>query len=662
LDAARAELVRGFGGLFGTAVAVHTEVPGHLGHLLVGTAEDPELATLLARAGSPELGAGGFALVPSRLGPDSDRKGDAGRAGAEGESLALIGGTELGCLYGSFALLRRAAAGVPPPAWPVVEQPAAALRLVEHWDNLDGTVERGYAGRSIFFDRGEVTQDLARVYDYGRLLASVGINGIAVNNVNVDRAAMELLTPRHLGGLARVAGVLRPLGVRLVLSVGLASPIVLSGLPTADPQDPAVCRWWADAAARTYGYIPDLLGFLVKAGSEAQPGPHDYGRTHADGANALAQAVRPYGGCVMWRCFVYDGHQDWRDESKDRAKAAFAEFAPLDGAFADNVALQIKAGPMDFQVREPPAPLLAAMPSTSKLLEVQLTQEYTGQQIHLCYLVPSWKETLDFDIHANSEGPTVSELVRRRRDGPAAPSGMAGVANVGDEPNWTGHVLAQANLYGFGRLSWDPGLAPAEIATEWARLTFAADEKVVGTVVRMLMGSREAYESYTSPLGLGWMVTPRDHYGPAVDGYEYSRWGTYHRADSISVGVDRTSAHGTGFTDQYDEPWRSIFADPGRCPEDLLLFFHRLEYTHRLRSGKTLIQHIYDSHFDGVATVEQFLDSWRDLQDRVDVVRFKSVERSLVEQLRSAEEWRDVVNAYFHRKSGAPDDKGRPVY
>jgi alpha-glucuronidase len=645
---AREELASGLGGLVGVTPVPVAEPPDRPGCVVLGTADDPELAAALAESGARPPAGDGFTILP----PSPPQA--AGR-------LAIVGGTDLGCLYGVFALLRRMAAG-PPPDRGWTEQPAAAVRALQHWDNIDGTVERGYAGGSIFFDRGEVTTDLRRVADYGRLLASVGVNLVTPNNVNADAAAMELLTARHLGRLAAVAGTLRGFGVRLSLSVGFASPVVLGQLPSADPADPAVARWWSETVAQVYEHIPDLWGLVVKADSESRPGPHSYGRSHAEGANMLARALAPYRGSVLWRCFVYDCAQDWRDAGKDRARAAVDEFAALDGQFDDNVLLSVKAGPMDFQVREPASPLLGAMPETGKLMEVQLTQEYTGQQVHVCYLVPSWKASLDFDTHAAGAGSTVADLVLRGRGGDPARSGMVGVANVGTDQNWTGHLLAQANLYGFGRLAWDPGLSADQIATEWSLLTFGPDEEVSRTVTALLTASWPAFESYTAPLGLGWLVTPGHHYGPSPDGYEFSRWGAYHRADSRGVGVDRSVSTGTGFAGQYHEPWRSVFEDPARCPEELLLFFHRLDYTRALGSGKPLIQHIYDSHFDGVAAVEEFLSAWRGLRGRIDAVRFAAVERRLAAQLRDAQEWRDVVNAYFRRKSGIPDERGRTIY
>jgi alpha-glucuronidase len=651
---ARDELVSGLGGLLGVT-PVPAASPPPAGSLVLGSADDPEIAHALSQAGVQPPSGDGFTI----LAPGPEQPARPGQP--QGRQLVIAGGTDAGCLYGAFALLRRIATGEPLRD-ASTEQPAAAVRVLQHWDNMDGTVERGYAGTSIFFDAGGVTTDLRRLADYGRLLASVGINLVAPNNVNVDPAAMELLTGRHLGGLAAVAGTLRRFGIRLLLSVGFNAPVVLGQLPSADPADPDVARWWSQALAAVYEHIPDLWGLVVKADSESRPGPHSYGRTHADGANMLARALAPYQGSVLWRCFVYDCAQDWRDTSRDRARAAFDEFAPLDGQFEENVLLQVKAGPMDFQVREPASPLLGAMPRTGQLVEVQLTQEYTGQQVHVCYLVPSWKATLDFDTHAAGVGSTVADLVLRGRERDPARAGMAGVANVGTDQNWTGHLLAQANLYGFGRLAWDPDLSAEQIATEWSQLTFGSDQETIATVTSILMASWPAYESYSAPLGLGFLVTPGHHYGPSPDGYEYSRWGAYHRADSRGVGVDRSVSSGTGFAGQYQEPWRSVFSDPARCPEELLLFFHRNDYTRRLRSGKSVIQHIYDSHFDGVGAVEEFLSAWRGLRDRIDMVRFASVERRLVAQLSSAQEWRDVVSSYFHRKSGIPDERGRAIY
>jgi alpha-glucuronidase len=642
LISAREELDKGLGAILGRAPEFLVEPPVDGSYLAIGTIAEQWLLGALAAAGVPSPAGDGFVLFAQGQVP----------------CVFIIGGSDIGCLYGTFALLRRLQLGEDLPKQPVVERPAMGVRMLDHWDGLDGGVERGYAGKSIFFAQGDVVVDRQRALDYARLLASIGVNAVVLNNVNVAPDAMALPTKRHLGRLAALAGVFRRFGVQVFISVAFEAPIVAGGLLTADPGSPEVAEWWAQLAGRAYEYIPDLGGFLVKAGSESRAGPHGYGRTHADGANVIAASLEPFGGTLLWRTFVYDCQQDWRDRTTDRAKAAFDEFVLLDGSFATNVALQVKAGPMDFQVREPPSPLLGAMASTSQVLEVQLSQEYTGQQVHLFYLVPSWKELLDFDTHATGAGATVANVVC----GVSPMAGMAGVANVGDDPNWTGHHLAQANLYGFGRLAWCPDLAAEQIASEWAELTFGDDPLNVEVVTKILMGSGPAYESYTTPLGLGWMVTPGAHFGPSPDGYEYDRWGTYHFADSAGIGVDRTTSHGTGFTAQYREPWRTIFDDPSTCPEDLLLFFHHLRYDFELNDGTTLIQRMYDRHFEGAALAEDFLARWRSLVGRVDAVRFRAVEEKLTAQALHAQEWRDVVNAYLYRKSGKKDEKGRRIY
>lgn len=558
-------------------------------------------------------------------------------------------------LYAWFEIVRLGRAAFA-PASPRLVRPAHALRMLDHWDNVDvhpvmGQVERGYAGGSIFFHDGRLRDDLSRVAAYARVLASIGVNRIAVNNVNVHAREARLLTD-DLPGIARIADVLRPWGVRLHLSVSFASPALLGGLATADPAAPAVQAWWAEAAARVYAEIPDFGGFVVKADSEGQPGPFAYDRDHADGANLLARAVAPYGGVVHWRAFVYDHRQDWRDRTTDRARAAYDHFAPLDGRFDDNVIVQVKHGPMDFQVREPVSPVFFAMPHTRLALELQVTQEYTGHQRHAVYLAPAWREILDFRARGEA-GPSLAEGVR---------GGIAAVANVGDDPFWTGHPLAQANLYAYGRLAWDPALEPTAVLDEWIDLTFGDDEDVRVGVHEILDDSWAVYEAHTAPLGVGFMVTPGIHYGPSVDGYEYSPWGTYHFADRDGVGVDRTVATGTGYAGQYPEPWASIYESLETVPDELVLFFHHVPYTHRLRSGQTVIQHIYDTHFAGAERVEAKVAAWDALEGRIDPAVFARGRERFAEQLRSARDWRDQINTYFLRKSGIADAAGRAIH
>ncbi|MEV4461916.1 alpha-glucuronidase, partial [Microbispora sp. NPDC049633] len=497
---------------------------------------------------------------------------------------------------------------------------------------------------------------LARVCAYARLLAACGVNAISVNNVNVHATEARLLTDR-LDEVAAIADALRRYGIRVHLSVSFASPVVLGGLPTADPLDEDVRTWWTGVTERVYETIPDFGGYVVKADSEGQPGPFAYGRDHADGANLLAEALAPYDGVVHWRAFVYNHRQDWRDRSTDRARAAYDHFAPLDGRFRDNVILQVKHGPIDFQPREPVSPVIAAMPATRLAVELQVTQEYTGQQRHVCYLAPMWREVLGFRPWG-PEGAAVADVV--------GGGDLVGVSNVGDDPYWTGHPLAQANLYAFGRLAWEPRLDPAAILDEWIDLTFAPVasgdvERSRHTLHAIMDDSWRAYERYTAPLGVGFMVRPGHHYGPDVDGYEYTPWGTYHFADRDGAGVDRTRATGTGFTGQYPPPWSEVYESLADCPDELLLFFHHVPYGHVLRSGSTVIQHIYDTHFAGAEQVAEARRRWEEAAGLFDPPLHARVRDLLDEQVRCAEEWRDQVNAYFFRKSGVPDAHGRRI-
>lgn len=557
--------------------------------------------------------------------------------------------SSVGILYGVFHLLRSMSMEED-PCEHVACSPSNAYRMLNHWDNLDGSIERGYAGNSFFFCENKVLIT-ERTKTYARLLASVGINGVVINNVNVTKDAALLITSKYRNSLIHLAGLLNSYGIQLFLSIQYSAPMSIGQLETADPCDERVIHWWEGVCRELFLTIPNFGGFLVKADSEGNVGPATYGRTQAQGANMLAEIIKPYGGIVIWRCFVYNCQQDWRDRKTDRAKSSFEEFAPLDGEFHDNVMLQIKNGPMDFQVREPVHPLFGELDHTNTMLEVQLAQEYTGQQIHVCYLIPMIKDILEFQTYGNSNKDCVKDRIR----------GIAAVANTGDDPNWTGHDLAAANLYGYGRLTFQLELDARQIAEEWCRMTFGVDASLCSSISTMLMNSRETYEHYTAPLGIGWMVNPSNHYGPNVDGYEYDRWGTYHRADCHGIGVDRTS-EGTNFTSQYKEPLASLYDDIATCPEELLLFFHRLQYSYQLRSGKTIIQHIYDSHFDGVDEVQEMISSWMALEGGMDAIVYNRVLKRLYMQLESAREWRDVINTYFYRKSGIDDSRGRIIY
>lgn len=604
----------------------------------------------------PEIGE--FDKEPALILAVSEKIGgkDGYRIAEEDNGITVTGQSESGVLYGVFHLLRLIRTGGLTQL-PVENVPQMPLRMMNHWDNMDGSIERGYSGESFFYKDYEILYD-ERTEFYARMMASIGINAIVINNVNVHEKETYLITDRYLQQVKQYADLFCRYGIKLFTSVNFAAPMELSGYDGCDPLNEEVAQWWKNTAKHIYEVIPQFGGFLVKADSEGRPGPFTYGRTHADGANMLARAVAPYGGIVIWRCFVYNCGQDWRDKKTDRARAAYDNFIQLDGQFDDNVILQIKNGPMDFQVREPVSPLFGGLKKTNMILEVEIAQEYTGQQIDLCYLLPMWREVLDFDTYAQGAGSTVLNIVKGAVYGQNL-CGMAAVINTGNDYNWTGNDLAAANTYGYGRMAMNPLASAEQIAEEWAELTLGSAVKQ--EVTDMLMGSWATYEKYTSPLGIGWMVTPHYHYGPDVDGYEYDRWGTYHRADRNGLGVDRTPA-GTGYTGQYNEPWSSVYADRERCPEELLLFFHYVRYDEMLKTGKTLIQHIYDTHFEGVAEVENMIAVWQSLEPKLEPAVYRCVRERMERQLANAIEWRDRINTYFYRKSGVPDANGRTIY
>lgn len=576
-----------------------------------------------------------------------------------GEKVAVEASDENGILYGCFELIRQLSLGTQTQELSIEKSPAIPLRMLNHWDNMDGSIERGYSGNSFFFEKNEILVD-DRIRTYARLLASVGINGTVINNVNVKDAATDLITDRYFEKLRILSEILAEYGIKLFLSLNYAAPMEISGLPGADPLDEQVIRWWKERMQQVYAAVPGLGGFLIKADSEGRPGPFTYGKTHAQGANMLAEAIEPYGGLIIWRCFVYNCKQDWRDRKTDRARSGYDNFIGLDGQFRDNVILQIKNGPMDFQVREPVHPLFGGLEKTNQMLEVQIAQEYTGQQRHVCYLIPMFKEVLEFRTYCLEKDDSVLDLISGKTFGQTK-CGIAAVANTGNDENWTGHDLAAANLYGFGRLAFEPQLSAEQIAREWIRLTFGSDPQVMDNLLFILMNSWPAYESYTAPLGIGWMVNPNYHYGPNVDGYEYDRWGTYHRADHLGIGVDR-SHNGTGYAGLYREPNASLYDNPEKCPEELLLFFHHMPYEYRLQSGKTILQHIYDTHFDGVALVDEMVRRFEELKGKLPEKQYERMAQRFAHQKEHSREWRDQINTYFYRKTGIPDEKGRKIY
>jgi alpha-glucuronidase len=561
--------------------------------------------------------------------------------------LLVTGATDRAVLYGAFALLRKIALGESITDLDERQAPRTPIRWVNEWNNIDGTIERGYGGASIFWENGRAREDTGRVTEYARLLASLGINGCAINNVNAN---VRFLSSEMIPGVARIAEAFRPWGVRIALAVDFGSPKTLGGLDTFDPLDPKVAAWWNSKVDEIYRAVPDFGGFVLKADSEGRVGPSTYGRTHADAANVVARALKPHGGVIFYRGFVYDHQMDWRNPKNDRARAAYDNFHSLDGKFDDNVIIQIKNGPIDFQVREPASPLFGALAKTREAIELQITQEYLGQSRHLVFLVSMWKETLDFDMRIANRSTPVKTLV----------AGFVGVSNVGLSENWYGNHMSQANLYGFGRLAWNPDLSSRRIVEEWTRLTFGNDPAVAKTINDMQLGSWRTYENYTGPLGLQTLTDiVGNHYGVAVEASERNGWGQWHKADAQGVGFDRTVSTGTGFIGQYSPAVARLFEIRDNCPDDLLLFMHHVAYTHRLHSGKTVIQYIYDSHYDGAAAVARYASEWRAVNGRIDEQRYQEVLAQLEYQVGQAEVWRDAVNNWFFKESGIADTRGR---
>jgi alpha-glucuronidase len=625
--AVREELTAALSGLLGKDIPVVTS-PTQDGALIAGTPDTCSAVRSLTSASELEaLGEEGFIL----------RSGT-----SNGHSVTILAAnTPRGVLYGTFHLLRLIQTGRSIDTLDLRQKPPIQRRLLNHWDNLDGSVERGYAGRSIWNWNDLPGKIDPRYKEYARANASIGINGTVVNNVN---AQAQILTAEYIQKAAALAEVLRPWGIRLYFSVKFTAPMEISGLTTSDPLDPAVREWWSQKAKEIYAKIPDFGGFLVKAYSEGQPGPQIYGRTHADGANMLAAALAPHGGIVMWRSFVYDLSID-----PDRTKCAYLEFVPLDGKFASNVLVQTKNGPVDFQPREPFSPLFGAMPNTPLLMELQITQEYTGQAKHLVYLAPQWKEVLDSDTYAKGPGTTVAKIIDGSAQGHKL-SGIAGVCGIGTDKNWTGHHFSQANWYAFGRLAWDYTLSSEQIAEEWIRMTWSRDPETIAQIQKIMAGSWEACVDYMTPLGLHHLMAEGHHYGPAPDFVHPVRhdWSStyYHRADTSGIGFNRGSS-GTNAVSQYFPPLRQQWDNPQTCPEMHLLWFHHLPWDHQLASGQTLWQALQAHYQRGVDYVQLMQDTWAALDGKIDKPRYEHVQNRLEMQLENAIQWRDTCLEYF---------------
>jgi alpha-glucuronidase len=596
--------------------------------LVVGTSADSPLVRSFGwSADLQSLGPEGFVIRPEVY---------------HGRKITVVAASsDIGVLYGTFHLLRLIATSRFDPSATIAQKPAQPLRLLNHWDNLDSTIERGYAGRSIWKWEELPAKLDDRYAAYARANASIGINGAVLNNVNANPLS---LSHEYLVKTAALADLWRPYGIRVYLSANFAAPKTLGGLSTADPLDPRVRAWWKQKADEIYGLIPDFGGLVVKANCEGQPGPADYGRTHADGANTLADAVATHGGVVMWRAFVYDQRVD-----PDRAKRAYLEFMPLDGRFRDNVLVQVKNGPIDFQPREPFHPLFGAMRRTRVLAELQITQEYLGHSKHLVFLAPMWKEFLDADTFCNGPGSRVCEQI----------AGIAAVANTGSDHNWCGHDFAQANWYAFGRLAWDPSLTPAHIADEWLSMTFPKTDTTARASLRdMMLGSWETFVGYSMPLGLHHLIAG-DHYAPAPWNATEPRpdWTAvfYHHGDAAGIGFDRTSAAGgSGAVEQYFPPARQKFEVLVTCPEELLLWFHHVRWTHPMRSGRTLWEELCSKYAQGAEEARRMEQLWHSLHGKIDPPCYRAVAARLAIQARDAKEWRDHCLNYFHSLNGLP--------
>jgi alpha-glucuronidase len=635
-DAALHELTRAISGLLGTTPVTARQVAED-GAVVFGTPRTSEtIAQLHLDLG--DLGTEGYVLRSVTL---------------HGHRATVIASNEdAGVLYGTFHFLRLLQTRQPIDHLSLKSAPRVRLRVLDHWDNLDGTVERGYAGASIW-DWQKLPDYIAPRYaDYARACASIGINGTVLTNVNADALTLR---PLYLEKAAALADVFRPYGLKVYLTARFTAPMEIGGLHTADPLDPAVRLWWQRKVDEIYRYIPDFGGFLVKANSEGQPGPADYGRSHAEGANLFAAVLAPHGGVVMWRAFVYSNNP-----SEDRTRQAYDEFTPLDGKFFANVLLQVKNGAVDFQPREPAHPLFGAMPKTPLMLEVQITKEYLGFATHLAYLGPLYQETLGSDTFAQGAGSTVAKVVDGSLLG-VSQTGMAGVSNVGADRNWTGSHFDQANWYVFGRLAWDPALESRGIAQEWVRMTFSNDARLVNPVVSMMMGSREAVVDYMTPLGLAHLMASGHHYGPGAwqSGGPRADWTPpyYHRADAQGIGFDR-SASGSNAVAQYAPPIAARFGDPRLTPEKYLLWFHHLPWDYRMASGRTLWDELVIHYSRGVDYVHDMRGTWAELAPYVDSERHAQISAFLAIQEKEARWWRDATLAYFHSLSKRPFPSG----
>lgn len=636
---ASVELQKGIRGILGKNLTVATQSGSSSSSIVVGTlAEYVDAYGKLTN--SPQLEDDGFWLNTT------------------GTSVQILGQNERGALYGAFEYLSMLAQGnFSQVAY--ASSPSAPIRWVNQWDNLDGSIERGYGGSSLFFENGLVVDNLDRVSEYARLLASIRINGIIVNNVNANAS---ILDPANVEGLGRLADAFRPYGVNVGISLDFASPsagLVYGNLSTFDPLDAGVISWWTNVTDTLYRRVPDMAGYLVKADSEGQPGPLTYNRTLAEGANLFGNAVKPHGGIVMFRAFVYDDMINETNWKADRANAAVQFFQGLDGKFDDNVVVQIKYGPIDFQVREPTSPLFAHLQNTSTAIELEVAQEYLGQQCHLVYLPPLWKTVLDFDLRVDHQPSLVRDIITGKRFNRPL-GGSAAVVNAGTNNTWLGSHLSMSNLYGYGRLAWNPADDPESILQDWVRLTFGSDPAVVNTITNLSMSSWPTYENYSGNLGIQTLTDILyTHFGPNPQSQDGNGWGQWTRADGKTIGMDRTMSNGTGFSGQYPAEVAAMYENITTTPDNLVLWFHHVNYTHQLHSGKTVIQHFYDAHYGGAATAQTFVSQWEGLEGKVDEERYNETLFRLTYQAGHSIVWRDAITNFYHNLSGISDTAGR---
>lgn len=633
IEAARAEMTTGLSGLLSHSVPLVNAVTKN-GTVVMGTPSGSAVIAALNIAALRQAGTEGYVIVKSTINGKS--------------CIVITANTDQGVLYGAFCFLRLLQTQQSLASLRIVSSPRTQFRLLNHWDNLDRYVERGYAGISLWNWHTLPGYLDKRYTDYARANASIGINGTVLTNVNANAT---VLTRPYLEKVAALASVFRPYGIKVYLTARFSAPVETGKLKTADPLNDTVQHWWNEKAREIYSLIPDFGGFLVKANSEGQPGPQNYGRTHADGANMLAKAVAPFKGIVMWRAFVYSN-----EVPDDRHKQAYNEFVPLDGKFNDNVMVQVKNGAIDFQPREPFHPLFGAMPRTPLMMEFQLTQEYLGFATHLVYLAPLFKECLDSDTYVQGKGSTVSRVIDGSLHGYTI-TGMAGVANIGNDLNWCGHPFAQANWFALGRLAWNPALTSEQIADEWLRMTFTNDAAFVPAAKKMMMDSREITVSYMTPLGLHHIMGAGHHYGPGpwVSRMPRADWTSvyYHRADSAGIGFDRTS-NGSNALVQYAPDARKKWEAPSACDDKYLLWFHHLPWTYKMKNGRTLWEELCYKYYSGADSVRWMQQTWNAVKDKIDTERYEQVKMLLQIQADEADWWRNACLLYFQAFSKKP--------